>query len=130
MLLITRFIIVKVLLKLLKIKKIFDFLSVYIFKCKSTDIYVGSSISFYSGVVSYFIPSILHAANRRVLHYFVKNGFNDIVLTLHIIHPDSSLTSLELEQYFINTLQPNLNVDKFSNSTGFHEPISQYWRDY
>ena len=104
---------------------------VYIFTNKSTiDIYVGSSVSLYSRVISYFIPSILRGANRRVLHYFRDNGFQDIVLTLHIIDSNSTLSSLELEQHFIDTLRPNLNVDIYAKSTGYHEPISQYWRDY
>lgn len=103
---------------------------VYIFTSKSTDIYVGSSVSLYTRVVSYFIPSILQGANRKVLHYFRVNGFDNVILTLHVINPESNLSSLELEQYFIDNLKPNLNVDISAKSTGFHEPISEYWRNY
>lgn len=74
--------------------------------------YVGSSISLYSRVTSYFMPSILEKADRRVLRYFRKYGFVDITLTLHILRPEYCHESLELEQYFIDTLDPNLNVDK------------------
>ena len=76
------------------------------------------------------MPSILKNANRRVLYYFRKNGFDNVTLTLHIINPNSTMSSLKLEQYFIDTLKPNLNVDLSANSTGFHEPMSKYWRDY
>ena len=103
---------------------------VYIFTSKSGDIYIGSSVSLYTRVISYFIPSILQSANRRVLHYFRENGFDNIVLTLHIIHTESNITSLELEQFFIDTLRPNLNVDLSVKGTGYHEPISEYWRNY
>ena len=103
---------------------------VYIFSCKDGSCYVGSSVSLYSRVTSYFIPSILQSGNRRVLRYFRMHGFNNVTLTLHILHENSSITSLELEQYFIDALKPNLNVDISANSTGFHEPMSEYWRNY
>lgn len=103
---------------------------VYIFTTKDNIIYVGSSTSLYSRVISYFIPSILGKANRRVLRYFNKYGFIDVILTLHILTKDSTITSLQLEQHFIDTIKPNLNVDLIAASTGYHEPISQYWREY
>ena len=103
---------------------------VYIFKSKKGDIYVGSRISLYTRVTSYFIPSILNKADRRVLHYFRENGFVDIRLTLHILRENSSVSSLELEQFFIDSMKPNLNVDLYASSTGYHEPISEYWRAY
>lgn len=103
---------------------------VYIFTAKDGYSYVGSSTSLYARVISYFMPSILTKADRRVLRYFRKYGFTDITLTLHILNENSSVTSLQLEQYFIDTLKPNLNVDLFASSTGYHEPMSDYWRDY
>lgn len=105
---------------------------VYIFIAKDGATYVGSSSSLYSRVISYFIPSILTKANRRVLRYFNKYGFTDVTLTLHILAKDSTITSLQLEQYFIDLMKPNLNVDLIATrppSGGYHEPISQYWRD-
>lgn len=101
-----------------------------IFTTNDGSTYVGSSVSLYFRVIYYFMPSILNNANRRVLHYFIKNVFDNVTLTLHIINPDSTMSSLKLEQYFIDTLKPNINVDLFSNSTGFHEPMSKNWRDY
>lgn len=68
------------------------------------------------------MPSILQSANRHVLHYYRINGIEGIILILHIINYDYIMLSLELEQYFINTLKLNLNVDLFSNNTGFNEP--------
>lgn len=38
--------------------------------------------------------------------------------------------AVELEQYFINTLSPDLNVDLVASSTGYHEPMSMEWRKY
>lgn len=92
--------------------------------------YVGSSSSLYSLVTSYFMPSILNKANRKVLRYFHTHGFTDSTLTLHILNDNSFITSLQLEQYFIDTIKQNLNVDQIANSTGYHEPMSEYWRDY
>ena len=100
-----------------------DVSGVYIFTTKDGSIYVGSSVSLYNRVISYFMPSILQNANRRVLHYFKTHGFTTTTLTLHIISSSSAMTSLELEQYFLDTLKPNLNVDKFANSTGFHVAV-------
>lgn len=103
---------------------------VYVFTAKDGSCYVGSSTSLYARVISYFMPSILEKADRRVLRYFRKHGFTDITLTLHILYNNTIITSLELEQYFIDTIKPNLNVDLIASSTGYHEPISDYWRDY
>jgi hypothetical protein len=38
--------------------------------------------------------------------------------------------AVELEQYCMDTLTPDLNVDLVASSTGYHEPMSQYWREY
>lgn len=104
---------------------------VYIFKSKSGNCYVGSSMSLYSRVCSYFMPSILAKGDRRVLRYFHKYGFKDVDLYLYIM--DIGATSnmaIELEQYFIDKLTPNLNVDLVASSTGYHEPMSMEWRKY
>ena len=43
---------------------------------------------------------------------------------------NSSLEQIvELEQYFIDNLKPNLNVDLVASSSGYHEPMSQEIRD-
>ena len=62
---------------------------VYIFEVinenTANDIYVGVSISLYSRVCSYFMPSILNKADRKVLRYFKENGFKNVKLTLLIL---------------------------------------------
>jgi hypothetical protein len=58
------------------------------------------------------MPSILNTKARRVLRYLNKYGFNNIKLTIYIMDKNSSLEEVvALEQYFIDTLKPNLNVD-------------------
>ena len=37
---------------------------------------------------------------------------------------------IELEQYFIDTLHSNLNVDLVASSSGYHEPMNQKMREY
>jgi hypothetical protein len=104
---------------------------VYIFSSESGACYVGSSISLYARVSSYFMPSILKKGDRRVLRYFHKYGFQDVTLTLLIMEKNStSEMAVELEQYCMDTLTPNLNVDLVASSTGYHKPMSQYWREY
>lgn len=104
---------------------------VYIFKSVNGSCYVGSSISLYNRVCSYFMPSILAKSDRRVLRYFHKYGFKNINLTLYIMEPGATWKmAVELEQYFIDTLSPNLNVDLVASSTGYHEPMSMEWKQY
>jgi hypothetical protein len=104
---------------------------VYIFSSDNGACYIGSSISLYARVNSYFMPSILKKGDRRVLRYFHKYGFQGVTLTVLIMEPNStSEMAVELEQYCMDTLTPDLNVDLVASSTGYHEPISQYWREY
>jgi len=104
---------------------------VYIFKTSTGSCYIGSSISLYNRVCSYFMPSILAKGDRRVLRYFHKYGFKDVNLTLYIMDDRAtSQMAVELEQYFINTLAPDLNVDLVASSTGYYEPMSMEWRQY
>lgn len=74
------------------------------------------------------MPSILACANRPVLKYLLVNSFNNVTLTIHSLNPNSVITTLQLEQYFIDSLKPNLNVDLSAKSTAFHEPLSR--REY
>lgn len=88
--------------------------------------YVGHSINLYNRISSYFMPSILKTKARRVLRHFNKHGFNDVLLTIYIMDENSSLEQVvELEQYFIDTLKPNLNVDLVASSSGYHTPMSE-----
>src|SRR5690606_26142567 len=69
--------------------------------------------------------SILKTRARRVLRYFNKYGFSNIKLTIYIVDEKSTKEQvIELEQYFIDNLKPNLNVDLVASSSGYHEPMS------
>ncbi len=92
--------------------------------------YVGHSINLYNRISSYFMPSILNTKARRVLRYFNKYGFSNSKLTIYIMKDTSNLEEVVgLEQHFIDTLKPNLNVDLVASSSGYHEPMSQEIRD-
>jgi hypothetical protein len=76
------------------------------------------------------MPSILETKARRVLRFFNKYGFSDIKLTIYIMKDTSSLEEVvELEQYFIDSLKPSLNVDLVASSSGYHEPMSPEMRE-
>jgi hypothetical protein len=76
------------------------------------------------------MPSILKTKARRVLRYLNKYGFGEMKLTIYIMDDNSSLEQVvELEQYFIGTLKPNLNVDLVASSSGYHEPMAQEIRE-
>ena len=105
---------------------------VYYFYVESKNIgYIGCSINLYNRVCSYFMPSILTRSDRKVLRYFNKYGFTDVKLTLFIMEKTSSWEQIiELEQYFLDTLSPNLNVDLVAGGyKGYHTPMSQEARD-
>ncbi|OAQ22031.1 hypothetical protein K457DRAFT_85414 [Linnemannia elongata AG-77] len=94
------------------------------------NLYVGHSINLYNRISSYFMPSILKTKARRVLRYFNKHSFTEIKLTIYIVDYSTDLKELvKLEQHFINTLNPNLNVDLVASSSGYHEPMNQEIRD-
>lgn len=96
----------------------------------SKHIYVGHSINLYNRISSYFMPSILKTKARRVLRYLNKHGFSNIKLTIYIMNEKSTLEQVvALEQQFIDSLKPNLNVDLVASSSGYHEPMSQEIRD-
>ena len=94
------------------------------------NVYVGHSINLYNRISSYFMPSILNTKARRVIRHLNKHGFNDIKLTVYIMDIRSSLNEIvSLEQHFIDTLKPSLNVDLVASSPGYHEPMSQEMRE-
>jgi len=104
---------------------------VYIWESKDGKYkYVGRSINLYNRISSYFMPSILNTKGRRVLRYLNKYGFSHIRLTIYVMDEKSTLEELiELEQYFIDSLKPLLNVDLVASSSGYHESMSQEMRD-
>ena len=76
------------------------------------------------------MQSILKTKARRVLRYLNKHGFSNIKLTIYIMRDNSSLEEVvELEQHFIDSLKPNLNVDLVASGSGYHEPMSQEMRE-
>ena len=76
------------------------------------------------------MPSILNTKARRVLRYFNKYGFHNANLTIYIMDENSTRDEVvKLEQYFIDNLNPSLNVDLVASSSGYHEPMSQEMRD-
>ncbi len=92
--------------------------------------YVGHSINLYNRISSYFMPSVLNTKARRVLRYLNKHGFSDIKLTIYIMNGNSTLEQVvSLEQHFIDSLNPNLNVDLVASSSGYHSPMSQEMRE-
>ena len=94
------------------------------------NLYVGHSINLYNRISSYFMPSILNTKARRVIRYLNKYGFNNVSLTVYIMDIKSSLEEIvDLEQYFIDHLKPNLNVDLVASNSGYHEPMDQLMRD-
>lgn len=99
---------------------------VYIWESVSTnDIYVGHSINLYNRVSSYFMPSILNRANRKVLKYLNCHGFSKINLRLLILKDSSTVDEvILLEQYFIDNLNSTLNVDRIAQGSGYHYPMS------
>lgn len=102
---------------------------VYVWE-SNEDMYVGHSINLYNRISSYFMPSILKTKARRVLRHFNKHGFKDTNLTIYIMDENSSLDEVvKLEQHFIDTLKPSLNVDLIASGSGYHEPMNQEMRD-
>ena len=94
------------------------------------NLYVGHSINLYNRICSYFMPSILKTKERRVLRYLNKYGFTNIKLTIYIMENSASIEEVvELEQHFIDSLNPNLNVDLVASSSGYHEPMGQEIRE-
>lgn len=76
------------------------------------------------------MPSVLNTKARRVLRYLNKHGFSDIKLTIYIMNGNSTLEQVvSLEQHFIDSLNPNLNVDLVASSSGYHSPMSQEMRE-
>lgn len=94
------------------------------------NLYVGHSINLYNRISSYFMRSILNTKARRVLRYLNKYGFGNIKLTIYVMNQNSSLEQVvELEQHFIDTINPNLNVDLVASGSGSHGPMSQEARE-
>ena len=101
---------------------------VYIFEILNKNLYyVGSSINLYSRICTYFMPSVLSKADRRVLRYFNKYGFKDVKLYIYVLEDNVSIEDvLNLEEYYINSYPKEnlLNIETIPRS-GFHLPMSE-----
>jgi hypothetical protein len=74
--------------------------------------------------------SIFNTKAHRVIRYLNKHEFSNINLIIYIMEEKSSLEKVvELEQYFISSLKPNLNVDLVATSSGYLERMPQYIRE-
>lgn len=90
------------------------------------NMYVGHSINLYNRISTYFMPSILNTKARRVLRHLNKHGFSNIKLTIYLMDIKSSLDQVvSLQQHFIDTLNPSINVDLVASSYGYHQPMDQ-----
>jgi len=99
---------------------------VYIFSTSNGGLYVGSSIELYSRVSHYFRPSVIAKANRHILHHFKKHGLNNITLTLLIFEEEATIEMVRtLEQYFIDTLRPDLNETSTVLGPGLPSKLSR-----
>lgn len=104
---------------------------VYVFKDSVTGaMYVGAATNLYTRTYAYFMPSIINGENRRVYRYFRAYGYETVDLTLFTLPVGTSVTEIvELEQYFIDVLKPDLNVDLVAGGmNGTHEPMSTEMR--
>lgn len=71
------------------------------------------------------MPSILKTKERRVLRYFNKYGFTNIILSIYLMDINSSINQLvELELEIITNIKPNLKVDLIARGSGYHQPMS------
>lgn len=103
----------------------------YVYQDKVTGAtYVGGALNLYSGSSSYFFPSIVGTQSRRVYRYFYKYGYDNLMLTYFIMPTNSTVTEvMALEQFMIDTLKPDLNVDPIAGGMhGYHEPMSEAMR--
>lgn len=101
---------------------------VYVFKDSETGaIYVGGAVNLYNRVTFYFMPSIVNSENRGVYRYLRTYGYDNLNLHMFTMSTRSDITQVvELEQYFINILKPDLNVDLIAGGfSGYHESMSQ-----
>jgi hypothetical protein len=88
---------------------------------------VVSSKNLYSRVTSYFLPSILSKADRRVLRSLNKYGFKDLKLSLYILDDNASIEFVfKIENYYIDYFPKYSLLNKETIPiSGFHLPMSE-----
>lgn len=76
------------------------------------------------------MPSILKTTGLKGLGYLNKYGFTNLRLIIYIMDNSAKLEEVvELEQHFLDSLKPNLNVDLIASSSGYHEPMREEVRE-
>lgn len=71
---------------------------------------VGSSRSALIRLKTYFSPSAFIRDTRLAMRYFYHHGFTGISLTIDLLPYSQVEKMLDLEQYYIDALNPLLNV--------------------
>lgn len=80
----------------------------------------------WGGTVSPPGGSILNTKARYVLKYFNKYGFNNVRLTILILKSDATVVeAVEMEQYYIDTLKPNLNINLVASGSGTYTSMNE-----
>lgn len=84
-------------------------------------------------IFSYFYPSIVKQGTRYILRALFKHGMLNFSLTIHILPVGSTLsTVLQLEQFYINLLNPTYNILPMAGSSignPFSEENKQKFRE-
>ncbi|RUP50157.1 hypothetical protein BC936DRAFT_140162 [Jimgerdemannia flammicorona] len=96
-----------------------DQVGVYVWtNCRNGKQYVGSSVHLINRIASYFYPSIVSSGTRYILRALFKWGMVNFSLTIHILPAGSPLTTvLQLEQYYIDLLNPAYNILRVAGSS-------------
>ena len=82
--------------------------------------YIGSSINLYKRLNTYYYPSRL-LDNRHISRSINKVGHSNFsIYILEIYEKDNPIDIIEMEQYYINMYNPELNILKNAgNSLGY-----------
>jgi len=86
---------------------------VYIFWTKNgRALLVGSSENLYTRLRTYLSKHNLATHTRIAMRYFSAFSFNDIILSIDLLPIGAVKETIMLEQYYIDNLNPYLNVNK------------------
>nr|QCQ69118.1 hypothetical protein [Powellomyces hirtus] len=112
--------------KLLRVNLVFIFLKIW-----SPKVFMLVVVSRFIPVLSreagsYFYLSVISQGVRRIERHLLKHGNTNLKLTLLIMKAPVSWFDLRtMEQYYINNLPCNLNVDKDAFGSGYHGEMSE-----
>lgn len=92
---------------------------VYIFWTKKgRALLVGSSENLYTRLRTYLSKHNLATHTRLAMRYFSAFSFNDIILSIDLLPIGAVKETIMLEQYYIDNLNPYLNVNKKATPGG------------